>query len=324
MNDEIYKSLFENSHSVALIIHPETGSIIDANKAACKYYSYEKRELKNMHIQDINRLSKEQIFQEMQNAKAESRNYFNFPHRLANGEIRDVEVFSSPIIIGHRKVLYSIIHDISARKRIEKQIEIERHFSEALINSLPGVMYVFDRLGHYKRWNKNFETVTGYSSNQIKTMNPLDFITTEDKTRTRKTIEKVFYEGNGTIEAGYSTISGQIIPYLFTGYKFVQNNMDYLVGVGLDISDRIKTEKEKENLIDKLQETLSQVKQLSGFLPICASCKNIRDDKGYWNQIESYIKEHSEAEFSHSICPDCAKKLYPGWDQKGLDPRNDK
>ncbi len=63
--------------------------------------------------------------------------------------------------------------------------------------------------------------------------------------------------------------------------------------------------------IETLQDALNKVKLLSGFLPICASCKKIRDDKGYWNQIESYIKEHSEAEFSHGICPDCAEKLYP-------------
>lgn len=60
-----------------------------------------------------------------------------------------------------------------------------------------------------------------------------------------------------------------------------------------------------------LEDALSKVKLLSGFIPICASCKKIRDDKGYWNQLESYIKQHSEAEFSHSICPQCAKKLYP-------------
>ena len=62
---------------------------------------------------------------------------------------------------------------------------------------------------------------------------------------------------------------------------------------------------------EKLTKALAEVKQLSGFLPICASCKKIRDDKGYWNQIESYISQHSEAKFSHGICPECAKKLYP-------------
>jgi PAS domain S-box-containing protein len=78
-----------------------------------------------------------------------------------------------------------------------------------------------------------------------------------------------------------------------------------------EIKERKKAEGEKEKIILLLQEALKKVKTLSGFLPICASCKKIRDDKGYWKQIESYIKEHSEAEFSHSLCPDCTRRLYP-------------
>ena len=70
-------------------------------------------------------------------------------------------------------------------------------------------------------------------------------------------------------------------------------------------------EQEKENLIAELQEALSRVHLLSGLLPICAACKKIQDDQGNWNHIESYIKEHSNADFSHGICPDCAKRLYP-------------
>ena len=72
-----------------------------------------------------------------------------------------------------------------------------------------------------------------------------------------------------------------------------------------------QTDKEKSVAIVKLNQALEEVKTLSGFLPICASCKKIRDDKGYWNQIEAYISDHSEAEFSHGICPECCKKLYP-------------
>lgn len=72
----------------------------------------------------------------------------------------------------------------------------------------------------------------------------------------------------------------------------------------------LKVEKVLVNERNKLQKALSKIKTLSGLLPICASCKKIRDDKGYWNQIESYIRDHSEAEFSHSICPPCAEKLY--------------
>ena len=73
----------------------------------------------------------------------------------------------------------------------------------------------------------------------------------------------------------------------------------------------LKTERERDQVIAELQAALSKVKQLSGMLPICSHCKKIRDDKGYWKQIESYIQTHSETEFSHSICPVCAKTYYP-------------
>jgi ABC-type nitrate/sulfonate/bicarbonate transport system substrate-binding protein len=72
-----------------------------------------------------------------------------------------------------------------------------------------------------------------------------------------------------------------------------------------------RAETEREKLICELHNALSKVKQLSGLLPICASCKKVREDSGYWTQIESYVKDHSEAEFSHGICPECAEKLYP-------------
>ena len=81
-----------------------------------------------------------------------------------------------------------------------------------------------------------------------------------------------------------------------------------------EIKEREKTRKEREELITELQQALDEVKTLSGLLPICSNCKKIRDDKGYWNKIEGYIQEHSQAKFSHSICPECARKLYPDLD----------
>jgi PAS domain S-box-containing protein len=78
-----------------------------------------------------------------------------------------------------------------------------------------------------------------------------------------------------------------------------------------DIAERMRAEKEREKLIQDLKDANAKIKRLRGLLPICASCKKIRDDKGYWQQLEGYIQNHSEAEFSHGICPDCAKKLYP-------------
>ncbi len=90
-----------------------------------------------------------------------------------------------------------------------------------------------------------------------------------------------------------------------------------VIHVTKDITARKVAEEERERLIHELQEALGEIKTLSGMLPICANCKKIRDDKGYWNQIEVYISEHSEAEFSHGICPECKEKFYPGYARKG-------
>jgi len=83
----------------------------------------------------------------------------------------------------------------------------------------------------------------------------------------------------------------------------------------VDITKRKEIEADREKLIGKLQDALKKIKTLRGIIPICAACKKIRDDKGYWNQIEIYLRDHSEADFSHGICPECVKKLYPDYQE---------
>lgn len=121
-SEERYRSLFKNNHSIMLIIDPENGQIVDANPAAISFYGWNYRELTGKKITDINRLSKEQVFQEMEQAKKEKRQHFYFRHLLSGGEIRDVEVYSGPITLNGRKLLYSIIHDISERKKAEEAL----------------------------------------------------------------------------------------------------------------------------------------------------------------------------------------------------------
>jgi hypothetical protein len=86
----------------------------------------------------------------------------------------------------------------------------------------------------------------------------------------------------------------------------------------IEIEERGVMEKEREKLIADLRLALGEVKKLSGLLPICSHCKKIRDDQGYWKQLESYIEEHSEAAFSHGICHECLRRYYPGIVVKGL------
>lgn len=107
--------------------------------------------------------------------------------------------------------------------------------------------------------------------------------------------------------SGYEAVNAGAQDYLVKG----QVSGEMLVRSIRYAMERKRIENEKEQAIVELREALAQVKLLSGFLPICCSCKKIRDDQGYWQQIESYIRAHSQAEFSHGICPECYKKLYP-------------
>jgi hypothetical protein len=117
----------------------------------------------------------------------------------------------------------------------------------------------------------------------------------------------------------YQIVRGNGLYDTFIGYDpggYIGHSALVLTGATVgylrDIRKTLKqTIIEREKTLQELHCALTEIKTLSGLLPICASCKKIRDDKGYWNQIEGYIQKHSEAEFSHSICPECAKKLYP-------------
>ncbi|WP_263831885.1 sensor domain-containing protein [Sulfurospirillum oryzae] len=125
-SDSTYNALyrfFDESNSIMLLIDPESGEIINANHAASHYYGYALDQLVGMSISSFNILPHEEVKQERQRALTEERNYFNFKHRIANGEIRDVEVYSTPINLDDRKVLFSIIHDITERKKAEAHLQ---------------------------------------------------------------------------------------------------------------------------------------------------------------------------------------------------------
>jgi PAS domain S-box-containing protein len=127
-----YKSMFENNHAVMLIIDPDNGAILEANPAACAYYGWSYEELVSMKMSQINTLPTEKVHSERQLAHNENRKAFAFKHRRADGSIRDVEVFTGPLMITGKNVFYSIIHDVSDRKKAEQAL-VE---SQALLNSI--------------------------------------------------------------------------------------------------------------------------------------------------------------------------------------------
>jgi len=126
LSEERYRSLFKNNHSVMLLIDPENGDLVDANPAAVSFYGWTYEELISKKITNINMFTEKKVFQEIEKAKKEQRKHFYFQHSLKSGEIRDVEVYSGPIKVHGRELLYSIIHDITKRRQAELSLTEKR------------------------------------------------------------------------------------------------------------------------------------------------------------------------------------------------------
>ena len=143
-SEERFRMLFEHNKAVMLIIDPQNGQLVAANKAAVNYYGYPEHRLLQLKISEINTLSQEEITKEMKRAQQEERNHFYFRHILASGEVRDVEVHSGPIDWDNRSVLYSIIHDVTDRKRAEAELKHIAHYDA--LTGLPNRLLKTDRL----------------------------------------------------------------------------------------------------------------------------------------------------------------------------------
>ncbi|MFW5863044.1 MAG: PAS domain S-box protein [Spirochaetota bacterium] len=140
----LYSSLFKYSKTPMLIIDPNDGSIIDANEAASEFYGYDNDTLVKMNINQINILSKEKVRHEMKMASSENRSYFIFRHRLSDGSVRDVEVYTGPVILKGEEYLYSLIHDITEKKLLEKNYK----FHSMLLNQIQDLVTATDLEGN--------------------------------------------------------------------------------------------------------------------------------------------------------------------------------
>jgi PAS domain S-box-containing protein len=208
----------------------------------------------------------------------------------------------------------------AAERRLQ---ESELRLREVLENSLDASYKRNLKTKSYEYLSPVFFRISGYTPEEmaalsIETMKAL--IHPDDQSE----IERVFSESkSGDAGAAYH------MEYRFKHkkgyYIWLHNQFTIMldtsgqplasIGVVRDISARKLEEEQRDRLISDLQKALSEVKALRSFLPICSYCKNIRDDRGHWSKFESYIREHSGTEFSHGICPECAKKHYPDMDQ---------
>jgi PAS domain S-box-containing protein len=206
-----------------------------------------------------------------------------------------------------------------ANIKLKSEIDVRRKAEEAsrqlaaIVESSDDAIISETLDGVITSWNKAAEILYGYSAADAIGQQSIALHIPPDRTDEIPDLlerighgERIFHH-----EATYRSKYGHDISVLLT-ISPIKDNAGTIIGtstIARDISERERVRKERENLIAELQEALVKVKALKGLLPICAWCKKIRNDQGYWQQIEAYIRDHSEADFSHGICPECAQKI---------------
>jgi PAS domain S-box-containing protein len=203
--------------------------------------------------------------------------------------------------------------DITERKRVEELLRQQKEEQQVVFNAIPAMIFYKDTGNKFIRVNRALAEVSGMTVEQIEGNTCFNLFPDmannywcDDKEVMTTGVPKRDIIEPMTTPNGVVWVKSDKIPY-----RDEKGNITGIIGFGIDITELKHAEEEKGKLIQELQESISKINKLSGLLPICASCKKIRNDEGYWEQIESYIRDHSEADFSHSICPECAQKLYP-------------
>lgn len=145
------------------------------------------------------------------------------------------------------------LQDITFQKNILEQIKYEKELSDILINSLPGLFYMFNKKGEYVLWNENLEKISGYTKEEIKCINPVEFVPEDQREEVAGKIANVFINGSDFVEADFYTKDKKRIPYYFTGIFINYNGEDCMMGVGIDISEKVKIENELREFSSRIQ-----------------------------------------------------------------------
>jgi len=179
-SEERYRSLFQDSPAVTLLVDPETGAIADANAAACRYYGFSREELRRKRLADIETLSPGQVSERIEKARSEGGSHFVVSHRLASGEERPVEVFSGPVSSHGKTLLHSIVHDISVRHRALDALRLSEERYRLVVENASDVIFVAQD-GFVKFPNPRSVSLTGYTPEELTSAPFPTFIHPEDR-----------------------------------------------------------------------------------------------------------------------------------------------
>jgi PAS domain S-box-containing protein len=256
-SEERYRQLFESNQAIKLVIDPSDGSILEANQAACNYYGYSHAEIVSMKVFDINTMTKDNVIARMaQTLEQQQPAAFSLQHKLASGEIRQVEIYAGPLRVGDRTLIHSIIFDVTNRVRAEEASRQSQERFRLAFHTSPDAVNI-NRLedGLYVDINQGFTGLTGYTQADAigKTSLEIDiWHDPSDRARLVKGLNERGYVEN--LEAKFRKKDGSLTTALMSARIIMLNNIPHILSITRDISDRIRLEGEKDYLKAQLHQ----------------------------------------------------------------------
>lgn len=195
-------------------------------------------------------------------------------------------------------------------ENVDAQLKDEIFWRRILIEESRDGIVIIDQNGKVYEANKRYADILGYSEKEVSQLYVWDWdtqFTREEILEMANTVDEVGHH----FETRHRRKDGTLIDVELSNNGAVYRGQKLIFCVCRDITERNQAAKERETLIMELQQALAEIRMLRGILPLCCFCQKIRDDKGYWERVDIYIQKHSEADISHSVCPECLAKHYP-------------
>jgi PAS domain S-box-containing protein len=272
--ENLFQTLFTDGYAIKLIIDFETGQIVNANKSACLFYGYSHEEITAMNISKINTLSDEQVREEMEAAKLNKRNHFNFRHQLKNGDIRDVEVRSGKIEFENKTYLYSDIIDVTEQKKREQELIENKEKAEKkakenettyrfIVENLNDLVVKLDANKLLTYISPNYCKTFDVKEDEILGTSFLPLVHPDDMEIVRQSLENLNQPPHTTYhEERAKTVSGWRWFAWSVKAIFEGNNIVETIAVGRDISEKKEYEFELQQAKKEAQESEEKYKRL--------------------------------------------------------------
>lgn len=322
---DLGSEIIANMAEGVCLVRSSDGVIIHANPRFEEMFAYGPGELVGQHVSIVNALTDqvpEETAREIMEALRENGVWTGEIQNIRKDGTRfwchaSVTTFEH---VDYGTVWLSIHQDISERKQAEEALHASEDMYRGLYESIKDGIVRVDMQGAILEVNQAYADMLGYTQEEVKHLTyqqitPPRWHEMEADIVARQIVARGYSE---VYEKEYIRRDGTVFPIVLRVWLIIDRlgHHQGMWGIVRDISERKLAEAERERLIVELQAAIDKAKVLSGLIPICASCKKIRDDNGYWHQLELYISHHSDADFSHGICPDCMRKLYPGYEHK--------